>query len=284
MMFFAPWMLAACLTLPPGASNITAGDIHLEGIPAATVLSLAPSPGAQRIFRVPELLQIAARFHINNVLEDDICVEREMAPLDPSELLAAMQRELPAAKIEILDFNRQPAPRGQIEFRRSGLRGNAQSDATWFGAVRFAANREFTIWAKVKVTVRSPRVVALSDLAPNKPIEASQVKLETRDEFPSAQPLAEAIEEALGRYPRAIIRAGSAIRRDSLEAPKDIRQGDIVEVDVRSGQAHLKFEARAESSGTIGETIAVRNPMSTKRFQAKVEAKGKVWVDADGIQ
>ncbi len=65
---------------------------------------------------------------------------------------------------------------------------------------------------------------------------------------------------------------------------KDVRQGDIVEVDVHSGLAHLKFEARAESSGAIGETIAVRNPTSTKRFQARIAAKGKVWVDAEGIQ
>ncbi len=51
---------------------------------------------------------------------------------------------------------------------------------------------------------------------------------------------------------------------------------------MRSGRAHLKFEARAESSGAIGETIAVRNPTSSKRFQARIAAKGKVWVDAEG--
>jgi flagella basal body P-ring formation protein FlgA len=284
MMFFAPFMLAACLTLPPGVSNVTAADIHFDGAPDAAILSLAPAPGAQRIFHVPELRQIAARFHLANAPEDDICVERDMAPLDPPDLLAAMRRELPAAKIEILDFSRQPAPRGQIEFRRSGLRGNAQSGDTWFGAIRYAVNRDFTIWAKVKVTVRAPRLVALTDLAPNKPIAASQLKLEVRDEFPSLQALAESVEEAVGRYPRAIIRAGSAIRRDALEAPKDIRQGDIVEVDVHSGHAHLKFEARAESSGEIGETITMRNPVSTRRFQAKIEAKGQVSVDAGGIQ
>lgn len=283
-MFFASFALAACLPLPPVAANITAADIHLDGIPAETIVSLAPAPGVQRIFHVPELRQIAARFHSANVPDDDICVERVMAPLDPSKLLAAMQKELPAAKIEISEFSKQPAPEGEIEFRRAGLRNNAMANPTWFGAIRYAPNREFTIWAKVKVTVRAPRVIALTDLALNKPIEAAQVKLEIRDEFPSAQPLAESLEEAIGRYPRAIIRSGAAIRRDLLEAPKAIRQGDIVEVEVRSGLAHLKFEARAEGSGAIGETIAVRNPMSTKRFQARIAAKGKVWIDAEGAQ
>jgi flagella basal body P-ring formation protein FlgA len=284
MTFFASFALAACLSLPPGAANITAADIRLDGVPAETIVSLAPAPGVQRIFHVPELRQIVARFHSANVPDDDVCVERVMAPLDPSKLLAAMQKELPAAKIEISEFSKQPAPEGEIEFRRTGLRNIAAPETTWFGAVRYAPNREFTIWAKVKVTVRARRVIALSDLAPNKPIEAAQLKLEVRDEFPSAQPLAESIEEAVGRYPRATIRAGAAIRRDALEVAKDVRQGDIVEVDVHSGLAHLKFEARAEGSGAIGETIAVRNPTSTKRFQARIAAKGKVWVDAEGIQ
>jgi flagella basal body P-ring formation protein FlgA len=284
MMFFAPFAMAACLTLPPGAANVSAADIHLDGIPAETALSFAPAPGVQRIFHVPELRQIAARFHLANVPDDDICVERAIAPLDPSRLLAAMQKELPAARIEISEFSKQPAPQGEIEFRRTGLRNSALPETTWFGAIYYAPHREFTIWAKVKVTVRAPRVIALSALPPGKAIEAVQVKLETRDEFPPPQPLAESIEETVGRYPRATIGAGSAIRRDALEPAKDVRQGDIVEVDVRSGQAHLKFEARAESSGAIGETIAVRNPVSSKRFQGRIAAKGKVWVDAKGIQ
>ncbi len=284
MMFFAPFALAACIALPSGAANVTAADIHLDGVPPETTLSLAPAPAAQRVFHVPELRQIAARFHLSNFPDNDICVERVMAPLDPSKLLEAMQKELPAAKIEISEFSKQPAPQGDIEFRSAGLRNSAAPETTWFGAIRYAPNREFTIWAKVKVTVRVTRVIALTDLAPNRPIEAGQLKLEERDEFPPAQPHAESIEEAVGRDPRTTIRAGAAIRRDALEAAKDVRQGDIVEVDVHSGLAHLKFEARAEGSGAIGETIAVRNPTSTKRFQARIAAKGKVWIDAEGIQ
>jgi flagella basal body P-ring formation protein FlgA len=284
MMFFAPFAFAACLALPSGAANITAADIHLDGVPPGTTLSLAPAPAAQRVFHVPELRQIAARFHLADIPDNDICVERVMAPLDASKLLAAMQKELPAAKVEISEISKQPAPEGDIVFRKTGLRSSALPETTWFGAIRYAPNREFTIWAKVKVTVRAPRVIALSALPPGKPIEAAQVKLETRDEFPSPQPLAESTEETVGRYPRATIGAGSAIRRDALEAANDVRQGDIVEVDIHSGLAHLKFEARAEGSGAIGETITVRNPTSTKRFQARIAAKGKVWVDAEGIQ
>jgi flagella basal body P-ring formation protein FlgA len=282
-MFFAPFAIAACLTLPNGAANVTAADLRLEGVPPETVLSFAPSPGVDRVFHFSELRQIAARFHLENVPEDDICVSRAMALLDPATLLAAMHKNFPEAAIEISEFSKQLAPRGEIEFRRAGLRNNTVSGATWFGTIHYAPNRDFTIWAKVTLTTRVTRVIAGSDLAPGKPIEATQIQLETVDEFPSTQPLEDNLADALGRYPRTTIRAGAPIRRDALEAATDVRLGEIVEVDVLSGKAHLKFEARAEASGKIGQTVAVRNPTSTKRFQAKIEAKGKVSVDANKI-
>lgn len=284
MIFLTPFALASCLTLPAGAANITAGDLHLDGVPPGTTLSFAPAPGSQRIFHVPELRQIAARFHLANAPEDDLCVDRAMAPLDPVKLLAAMKKELPQAKIEILEFSRRPAPQGDILFRRAGLRNSALADATWFGAIRYAPNLDFTIWAKVTVTVSARRVIALRDLPLGKPIEAAQIDLETRDEFPLPQALAGSLEEAVGRYPRATIRAGAAIRRDALEPPRDVRLGDLVEVEVRSGGAYLKFEAHAESAGVIGDTIPILNPVSAKRFQARIEARGKVSVDAGALQ
>ncbi len=62
--------------------------------------------------------------------------------------------------------------------------------------------------------------------------------------------------------------------------PREVERGDQVSVEVRSGAAVLKFEAAAESGGKQGEVVAVRNPLSGARFEARVEAKGKVTVDA----
>lgn len=278
MIFLAPLALAACLTLPRGAANITAADLHLNGMPPETVLSYAPMPGSQRVFHLPELRQIAARFQLAAIPEDDICVERVMGPLDPSKLTEAMQQALPDAKIEILEFSRQPAPEGEILFRRAGLR-NAASGAVWFGAVRYAPNREFTVWAKVRVTVRAQRIVAVTDLRPGAPIGAAQVKLETADDFPSAEPLVGSLDEAVGRYPRALIPGGAAIRVGALEPMRDVRQGDTVEVEVASGNMRLRFEGRAAGSGSIGATIPVLNPASSKRFEARIDGKGKVLVE-----
>src|SRR5579884_1964994 len=117
MMLLASIALAACLPLPAGASKVTAGDLHFQGVPPQTPLSPAPDPGVQRVFHIPELRQWAARLHMAADPQEDICVERAMAPLEESRLLAAMRSQLPDARIEIFNFLRGPAPQGEIVFR-----------------------------------------------------------------------------------------------------------------------------------------------------------------------
>ena len=50
-------------------------------------------------------------------------------------------------------------------------------------------------------------------------------------------------------------------------------KGDAVEVEVRSGAAHLALTAKAESGGRNGDVIAIRNPGSSRVFRARVEGK-----------
>ena len=130
MMFLAPFALAGCLALGAGSERVTAADLApafagLESVPPATVVSFAPEPGLERVFRIPDLLRIAAQFHLAAAPENEICVARTVAPLEPATLLAAMQKEMPGAKIAIVEFSRQAAPQGEISFRRSGLRSSS---------------------------------------------------------------------------------------------------------------------------------------------------------------
>jgi flagella basal body P-ring formation protein FlgA len=289
MMFLAPFAIAGCLALKAGSERVTVADLApafegLESVPPQTVVSFAPEPGLERVFRIPELRRIAAQFHLAAAPEEEICVSRTMTPLEPATLLAAMQKEMPGAKIAILDFGRQAAPQGEISFRRTGLRSNSAAGATWFGAVRYAPNRDFTIWAKVTVTTQVSRVVAKRDLAAGQRVQADDVTVEMRDEFPSAQALLASASEIAGKSSRVPIHAGAPIRPEMLENSKDVRQGDIVEVEVQDGSAHLKFEARAEASGAVGDAIPVRNPESGKRFVAKVQGIGRVLVDCSAAK
>jgi flagella basal body P-ring formation protein FlgA len=284
----------ACLAVEPGSDRILARDLasaipQLAAVAPAAEIALAPAPGVARVFRASDLRLLAARFHLDAIPAADppICVERPVAPLDAPRLLAAMRKSLPGARIDVLEFSRQPAPSGEIEFPAAGLHpasagapGSRPQPVLWNGAVLFAGTRRFAIWATVTVRVAVPRILAVADLRPGQPVAAAQLAAETREEFPTALPFALRIDQVAGRWPRLAIRAGSAIRTDQLEQAREVMRGSTVHVDVRDGAARLELDAVAEASGDAGEFIPVRNPSSGRRFRARVEASGRVSVDA----
>ena len=84
----------------------------------------------------------------------------------------------------------------------------------------------------------------------------------------------------MGRVPRRPIAAGEVILPQWLEAPKDVRRGERVRVEVRIGQARLLLEGQAQSAGQRGEIIPVRNPATGRVFRARVQDRGQVSVMA----
>lgn len=280
MMPLAALTLTSCLAVSAGADRILAGDLA-AGIPGLSVpapevpVALAPAPGVERVFRAAELRRLAERFGWIGVLAADVCVGRPVSPPEPARLLEAMRKALPSAAIAILEYGRQPLPAGEIEFPASGLHAGA-AGALWTGYVHYAGTRRFSVWARVEVLVTVPRAIAASDLKAGEAISPGVVLTEMRQEFPESRPLLASAEEAIGKWPRRIIRAGTAIGAGMLEDPKAVARGDAVTVDLRSGAAHLELAARAEASGAVGDTIPVLNPDSHKRFLARVEGKGRV--------
>jgi flagella basal body P-ring formation protein FlgA len=111
--------------------------------------------------------------------------------------------------------------------------------------VRYAGVRRFPIWARVRLLTTSADEVA---------------------------------DKSAGRA----IRAGEPIPLAQLGRGKEVRAGDTVMVDVKAGGVRLAMEAKAEGSGAAGDVIAVRNPETRRRFQARVEARGRVSVSAAG--
>jgi flagella basal body P-ring formation protein FlgA len=78
---------------------------------------------------------------------------------------------------------------------------------------------------------------------------------------------------------RRAIPAFSVLTAAMLEVPNDVERGQTVMVEVHSGNAVVKAEAKAESAGHRGETIPVRNITSGMRFHAEIEGKGRVLVN-----
>jgi flagella basal body P-ring formation protein FlgA len=277
----AAFALAGCLAVGAGSDRILAGDFAARfpewaAVPPGTPLALAPAPGAQRVFRLPELRLLAARWSVPAVPDREVCVTRPVAVFTAGRLLAAMQKELPSAHIELLDFSRLPAPGGELVFPASGLR-QSPAGGYWSGYVKYAGNRRFMLWARVKVHVAAARVIATEDLKPGLPLDTAQLRLETREEVPAAG-FVGAVEEAAGKVSRRAIAAGAALRAEWLEPAKAVLRGQTVQVEVVHGGARLKLEGVAEASGAIGETIAIRNPVSKQRFQARIQSQGKVVV------
>jgi flagella basal body P-ring formation protein FlgA len=282
MIALAAFALSGCLAVGAGSDYIMAKDLA-PGFPALaavapdTPVAPAPAPGMARTFHLPELERLSARFHVTPAAESEICIQRQVTVPDRARMLEAMQRQLPGARVEILDVSRQPAPEGPFEFPLSGLRQGI-AGGYWNGFVRYGSNHSFAVWAKVKVLVTAARVVAAEELKVGRPIASAQLRIETREEAPGTEAYAIAIEDVAGRVARRAIAAGAAIRLPWTEAAKDVLTGDTVRVDVTNGGAHLEFEAQAQGSGSVGQIIAVLNPVSKKRFPARVEGKGKVSV------
>lgn len=282
MMALAALTVASCIAVPPEAGQILAGDLAAAvsglSVPAPELsVALAPAPGVQRVFHIPELRRMAERFGWNWQPDGDICVERPVSPPDPAQFLAAMRKAMPQADITILDYGRQSVPAGAPEFPASGFRAGP-AETLWMGYVRYAGTRRFAVWARVKVLIPVTRVVAAADLEPGRSITAGEVRVETEVQFPPNGPVLASGDQVVGKWPRASIRAGTALRAALLQNPQVVIRGDEVKAEVVDGAAHLELDAVAEGSGAVGETILVLNPDSHRRFVARIEAKGKVTV------
>ncbi len=281
MMFLAAITLAGCLAVGAGPDRIVGRDLAAlwpalaEAHPDA-FLAPAPAPGVRREFPPAELLRLAARWNVAPPA-GGLCMERAVARLDPARLLEAMQRRLPEARIEILDFSQQPVPDGELEFPRAGLRQTPAGEL-WAGTVRYAETRRLPVWAKVRVRADVQRVIAVEELRPGSPIRAGQVRLETRAEFPASEGFAASPEEAIGKLPRLKVPAGAPLLTRWLVAAPDIARGDMVRIEAADGGAHLMLEAEAEASGSRGQAISFRNPTTGRRFWARVEGPGRASV------
>jgi flagellar basal body P-ring formation protein FlgA len=282
-------LLAACLPLQGSSDRITARDLSavepaLAQLPSDTALGYAPAPGAQRVFGAAEMERLATRHGVRLQSAREICVEWPLVPLLAERLLEVLRAalQLPEARIELVEHSRYPVPAGEIEFPRAGLSNppplQPHAAVPWKGYVRYAGNRRFAIWARVRISERLPMVVAAQPLPAGREIEAGALRVEMYEGFPAREPPAASIEVIAGRQPRRSIPAGAPVYLSLLENPREVSRGETVKVEAESGGAHLELEARAEANGRRGETIPLRNLASGKRFTARVESPGKVVV------
>jgi flagella basal body P-ring formation protein FlgA len=122
------------------------------------------------------------------------------------------------------------------------------------------------------------RVVAVANIPSGKPIQKNQVRLETCEDFLLDETTARNLDEVIGYVPKNFLRAYVAIRKTQLAPPPEVAKGELVDVQVFSGAAHLVVQGKAQSEGFKGSTILVRNLSSGKDFRARVVGKNQVIV------
>jgi len=172
-----------------------------------------PHARMARVFRSLELRQLAAHWHLSQVPGTPLCVARPVKALDPQRLLDAMRRSWPTAAISILDFSRQPAPAGPLEFPRSALRREAGS-ALW-NAGSPTRKTAASTFGRGFASPKAWRVVAAADLQPG---GRSRRHSDCRHAagVPDRGALRTIARRGHRPWPRRPIPVGAALRTDQL--------------------------------------------------------------------
>jgi flagella basal body P-ring formation protein FlgA len=276
--------------VPVDRDQIRMADLASQFLPFSRLdpelaVGLAPVPGAHRTFSGHELTAIAERNGVQlEVPVPNVCFERRLQPLTPERVLSAIQSSLGTsdARIEIVDFSRQPLPSGDLAFPHSGLTppaANASAPALWRGTLKYNPQHTVAVWASVRIHEERPVVVATRQIRYGAAIAAEDVALVRRDLFPLT-PHIEVETGIVGRIARRTIPAGAVISDELFEIAPDIVAGDTVYVVATNGSARITFEAVARSRGRKGERIVLLNPESHRTFRALVDGKARAHIDA----
>jgi len=286
---------AECIAIPRDrivARDLTGALPAFGSLDPETMIGFAPFPGVQRVLSPRELLIIARQHGLETEVPiASVCIERAVQPIDRNEMNAALVAALgvPDANLEILAFSNQPIPAGHLEFAISGLNkppaDAPQTPVIWRGRLVYDNERSLAVWAKVRITVQRSVVVTTERIQAGATLRSEQLKLTPTVQFPFSGPCLNSISQAAGRVARQNIPAGQPIAPASLAEPTEIIQGERVQVHVVDGLATLSLEAFAQSAGSKGDVIVLRNPVTGKSFRGLVEDKGKVLVrSSEGVE
>jgi flagella basal body P-ring formation protein FlgA len=289
------WFLVLSALLNPGGCHAVHGDQIFaadlaralpvfSAIPGDVVIGLSPLPETRRTFPFPELSRIAKQYGIEAPDNAKTCFEWKMRPVTEEAVRAAIRETLrvPEAHIEILAINKRQVPEGKLVFPLSGLSAATNVDpatpVTWRGEVEFHSAHHFTLWARVRISSKMTRVIANQVLLPGQPVAASQVTVQTLDDFPLRNDVARALDDVVGRAPLHAIRPGAPILRTDLRQPLQVQRGETVLVTAVCGAAQLRLEAIAENPGRQGDMISLKNPRTGNIFRARVDGRDQALV------
>ena len=244
-----------------------------------------------------------------------VCLVRMVEPIDREKLLAAMRAAGVGYEIELLSFGPASAPPGRLEFSSRNLPHLPRSPAVpaemasvlpaaaapviplpliplpviplpviqWRGHLISESGRAFPVWARARVAVRRPGLIARRTLEAGQIVGIDAIERVELIDYPAWEaPLAE-LSLAVGRRVRRAIPAHTPLLPQLLALRRDIERGDSVEVELPlgepgseiAGETSATLTAQAESPGRAGEMILLKNPLTGRRFSSKVTGMGR---------
>ena len=274
--------LAGCLAIAPGSDRVTAGDLarryrSSERYRRIRRCSWRRWPVCNAFCALPNCAVSLFVWGWKQLPRNDVCVERQMAPLDPQELREIIGRQLQGADVVILDYSRSPRARRQDRISGCGATKDARG-----GPVerirRLRPGRRLPIWAKIQAVRRAessgcgrlgagPRNCGSA----NPPGNRGRVSVTWRV-------CSLAWRAVAGKVTRRYIAAGAPIRREWIENPKDVERGDSVVAEARAGAASLKLDAVAEAAGSpgISSRFSIRYPSAVSWPGSKAKGRSSV--------
>src|SRR5260370_39115153 len=191
---------AACISV--ASDRIVARDLAgavalLQGLDPETPVGFAPMPGTQRILAGHELVLIAQRYGVivspGSVIPD-LCVQREAHVISRDEMKRALLAALGIedAALELMEYTSQALPAGRLEFQRGALSkpppSAPESPVTWRGKLIYDGQHSVVVWAKVRITVERPLLIAAEEIPAGTVVRADQIKITSSRQFPFSGP------------------------------------------------------------------------------------------------
>jgi len=279
---------AACLPLNSDwiyGRDLAAAVPALTGLPPDLPVSYAPVPGLERVFRPPELRQLARahRLPVPATL-GNACFAWPVVPLAAESVRQAIETTLAGRnpQIEIAGQSLAPVPKGELIFPLAGLSAFSGHATIWKGYVRYTSTRRFSTWANVRIAIREPHLVAAAALSAGVAPAAEQIRAEPyQGPLLREMPLTD-VSQLTGLVACRAIASGVTLLAGMFEAPKEVERGDLVTVLVENGAAHLETQGIADQAGRRGDIISVHNPRTGRPYRARIAGRGTVLVVPGG--
>ena len=228
--------LMALSALPAGCHTIPADVVFARDvaaiIPAFTQvagdfrLGAVPDSGAPRIFEGADLQRIARNQGVELLDPPDVCFALRVFVPQPDEIRAAMRRTLTRCprnrRSENRDFFFQstPGPVWRADLSRAAdcncppeyNRKCCGVDSCAIREAIFRCGRRCASWPT------STRIVAPANIPSGKPIQKSQVRLESCEDSLLDETTARNLDEVVGHLPKSVLRAYLPIRNTSARS------------------------------------------------------------------